>query len=358
MVCNNKETIFEDIQDFFQMAKVILGNFRLERKGENELEIIDSQKRVILEGSMQGEQEANVGRYAIFQAKTEEGCELVVKARSLASWGYMAFLFHDQVIREIGKDMKFVVTTGLGPDLNNSEGLSTRFELILNEKNQGEVVVARCLLSYRDGSNDPSMGPTIEMMAVRQDFRGRGLLPLLWFWVRTFIEDNFTLECLNNAAPLGHVMIKATQLTNAQVEIKDGKSITDKTFFYNHAGFSVRKQLGMMATMMGSRRPIDEEAVLYVPLLTIEQLKERSEKRGWTDHRGARNCGLCQKIDLGLLRCSRCGDVYYCNRNCQKKDWKHHKEWCGKTPDEVHEELVKEGRRVQNEDGSWSTMMG
>lgn len=374
MSCNNKETIIEDIQDFFQMARAFLGNIRLFRKGEEELDIVDDSLEngtVLLEGSMHGQevQDANVGRYAIFQAKTEKGCECIVKTVSRASWGYMACLFHDKVTKELEDGMKLVVTTGFGPDVKSSKGLSTRFELILNnsENCQGEVVVARCHLSYRDGSCDQSMGPTIEMMAVRQDFRGRGLLPVLWFWVRAFIEDNFTIECLNNAAPLSHIMIKATQLTNMEVEVKDGKSITDKAFYYDHAGFSVGKQLGIMAAMMGSRRPIDEEAVLYVPLLTMRQLKDRAGKRnmgeepastpGWTDHRGARNCASCQLIGTGLLRCTRCGDVYYCDRNCQKKDWKDgHKRWCGKTRDEVHEELVQEGRRIQVEDGVWSTV--
>jgi hypothetical protein len=42
--------------------------------------------------------------------------------------------------------------------------------------------VARCHISYRDASRDPSMGPTIEMMAVHQDYRDKNLLPVLWYW--------------------------------------------------------------------------------------------------------------------------------------------------------------------------------
>ena len=35
-----------------------------------------------------------------------------------------------------------------------------------------EEEVARCHMTYKDGSNDPSMGPTIEMLAVKQSRRG------------------------------------------------------------------------------------------------------------------------------------------------------------------------------------------
>ena len=36
-------------------------------------------------------------------------------------------------------------------------------------------------------------------------------------------------------------------------------------------------------------------------------------------------CESCNKVGSRLLRCSRCGQVYYCNQHCQKKHWKKHK---------------------------------
>ena len=36
-------------------------------------------------------------------------------------------------------------------------------------------------------------------------------------------------------------------------------------------------------------------------------------------------CESCNKVGSRLLRCSRCGLVYYCNQHCQKKHWKKHK---------------------------------
>lgn len=72
------------------------------------------------------------------------------------------------------------------------------------------------------------MGPTIEMIAVKQSRRGEELAKVLWYWVRRFIEDNFTIECLNNDAPLRHIMVKATQIGTNEVDIrveKDGTRV-------------------------------------------------------------------------------------------------------------------------------------
>ena len=139
-------------------------------------------------------------------------------------------------------------------------------------------------------------------------------------------------------------MIKATKLSNQLIETKTtGQIVTDKDFFYNHAGFSVRKQqLGLMAAVASNRdqpqHQLDEEAVLYIPLLTRQQLRDRMEQRnlveelscpGWPTKKGARICVRCKKIAVGLRRCSRCAVVYYCDQTCQRKDWKTHKTVCG-----------------------------
>ena len=49
-------------------------------------------------------------------------------------------------------------------------GLSTRFF-----PSHKDEEVAHCHMSYRDGSYDPSLGPTIEIIAVKQYRRGGGL---------------------------------------------------------------------------------------------------------------------------------------------------------------------------------------
>ena len=90
------------------------------------------------------------------------------------------------------------------------------------------------------------------MIAVKQSRRGEGLAKVLWYWVRHFIEDNFTIECLNNDAPLKHIMVKATQIGTNQVDIrveKDGTRVPMgfKEFLYDYCGFSVREQKGAAA---------------------------------------------------------------------------------------------------------------
>ena len=38
-------------------------------------------------------------------------------------------------------------------------------------------------------------------------------------------------------------------------------------------------------------------------------------------------CNVCDS-ETNLKRCARCKKVAYCSRNCQKKDWKTHREKC------------------------------
>ena len=42
-----------------------------------------------------------------------------------------------------------------------------------------------------------------------------------------------------------------------------------------------------------------------------------------------RICRGCNKQGSGFSRCSRCQQAYYCSRDCQKRDWKRHKDLCG-----------------------------
>lgn len=305
----------------------------------------------------------NVGYYAVLLSMTPPGLELLLSFEASANHGYAALFHHSEVDFQVAEDLILRAKTGLGPtnkDNKESQGLlATRFSLEEDGKQ-----IARCHLSYRDGSNDPSVGPTIEMMAVHQGYRGRNLLPLLYHWVKIFVEENWKLECMNTDCPPGHIMLKATQLTNAVVDIRDGQLATDKEFFYHYAGFGVRQQKGAMSFILGAGRPKDEEAVVYLKLLTKADLSERSKpqilpKIDWKADSGPRTCAFCDTLRAKLQRCTRCRQVWYCNVTCQKKDWKRgHKHWCGKTREEVHDKLVELGLRIRQEDGTYVTMAG
>ena len=324
-------------------------------------------KAILFEGVMDKPDpespDPNVGNYVQFSAETEDG-DAMMKNMNYGNHGKLAYIPH--VRTEVGVDngYRVVSTTGTGPDETENEGssddrLATRFQLFHEEEE-----VARCHMSYRDGSWDPSMGPTIEMIAVRQSRRGEGLALVFWYWVLRFIEQNFTIECLNNDAPFGHIMIKATQVTTQEVEMRKGKQddtlvpVGFKHLLYDFCGFSVREQKGAMGFMLGSRRPKDEEAVLYIPLLKSAALakkrktiKREAPKPGIGAMRskcGTRMCHWCSGVGLGLMRCTRCEEAFYCNPKCQKSDWKRHKKWCGKRRDEVKARLIKEGGMTED----------
>jgi hypothetical protein len=322
-------------------------------------------KHVVLRGTVTenrlGENlgDPNVGFYAQLESTTQEGMIALRILEACSVHGYACIIDHDQAELDLGDGRTLVKVSGLASDDSHENNeLATRFAIVENDQE-----IARCLLAYRDGSYDPSIGPTIAMMAVHKHHRGKNLLALLWYWVRVFIEENCTLECMSNDTSPGNVMIKATQLTNAIVETKNGKPVTDKDFCFDSAGFSVREQKGLMGTLMSNRHSKDEEAVLFIPLLSRETIRERTEYKGaknikWPNNQGARCCDHCSKVWIGHQRCSRCQLAAYCTRDCQRKDWRRHKKWCGKTKKEVHDILVEHGHRVRQSDGSYVTNIG
>ncbi|CAJ1957252.1 unnamed protein product [Cylindrotheca closterium] len=345
MTCNFAESVFQDLLDFFRMAHEKL-QAKVERISDDRVAIKNAAGEVLLKGFMYtGEYEANVGRYAMFEATDEAGCEMIFKISAFCQWGYCAFLFHDTIERQVGQEKILRVTTGFGGDLK--QGISTKFDLCICD-----IVVARCLLAYKDMSKDPSIGPTIEMISVHKEYRGRKFLEELWFWVKRFVKDNFTLESLNNDASARSIQIKATRLTNTEIELDEaGSTVTDKRFFYEWAGFSIRRQIHLFPSTDRFQSAIDAEAVLYIALPSKQDIREKAETRfyegdsnefkKWKRVKGSRHCWACLSIRIGLLRCSRCRLAQYCSTACQKKHFKYHKHWCGKTREQVEEDLTQ-----------------
>lgn len=242
------------------------------------------------------------------------------------------------MILDVDGGRRIVTRTGFVSDNNNGkEELATHFTLLGSD----DTEMGRCHLLYRGGS-DNSVGPTLQKFAIHRDRRGQGLAPLLWYWILDFISLGWTLECLDRNVEPGHAMIKAVQLTNAIVEIKDDMElVTDKGFFHNFAGFGVRVPTG--------GPPMDEEAVRYIKLATPEDVKATQSVKAaevvvpWKNHAGPRTCDSCWTTAAKALRCTRCRRAFYCDRKCQRNDWKRHKLWCDKTQEEVREKLVEWG---------------
>ena len=40
-------------------------------------------------------------------------------------------------------------------------------------------------------------------------------------------------------------------------------------------------------------------------------------------------CGECNEVHDHMKKCDSCKCIYYCSRECQVKDWKQHKKFCG-----------------------------
>ena len=343
---------------------------------------------VLLEGAMQkrdhDDGDPNVGNYATFEAKSELGISMAKELLdALQLHGLHALIPHERVEKVLKKGYRVVSVTGLGPDsddVDNDErgSLATRFTLFHEDEE-----VARCHMTYTDCSYDPSIGPTVEMITVKQSRRGEGLAKILWYWVNIFIEDNFTIECMNNVVAPGHVMVKATQLTTSEVETREEKKkkknagnedmhisnrmipVGFKELMYDYCGFSVREQKGVMAAMCGRGRPKDEEAVKYIPLLSREELLSSSRThealvkkmpkigKGYMRAKvGKRICMFCGRIGSDgsqLLRCASCGVAFYCDKKCQKEDWTRHKKWCAKPREDVRKTMLDEG--IMTEDG-------
>ncbi|KAL7564706.1 hypothetical protein ACA910_010122 [Epithemia clementina (nom. ined.)] len=391
-----------------------------------------------------GIMDPNVGYYALLTSiGTPESFKLLQSLYQSTPHGGSACLEHKVVTFDLvgvygekeeeddddDKLLQVTAVTGIEPetsiakDPNCAQSLSTRFFLhakngnapfsVWNSTTSGansgdppNGTLACCHLSYRDGSHDPSIGPTIETIAVHKNHRGKNYLPLLYETVHQFVGQTWTLECLNNDTETGNIMLKVTQLTNAIVDVhpKTKELITDKEFFYKYAGFGVRTQKGLMAHMFSGGRPKDEEGVVYHKLLTPPEIKKRanrivgpSMKSGttsegkvpnkakkdnkkkssakrvkageqqerfealldWKENLGSRCCDHCGSLQVAGLRCAKCKTAFYCNQTCQKKDWPNrHKHWCDKTKDEFRDTLVAMGLMDKMENGDYALNMG
>jgi hypothetical protein len=151
-------------------------------RGKRAVTVISNQSdAVLLRGSItlnNGPEftgDANTGFYAQLQAVTEDGTIVmsVMKNIVVNQPGHCCIIEHNRVEVDLGGGRMLIRVSGFGPDETSTEPssnneLATRFTI-----RENGIDVARCHLSYHDASKDPSMGPTIEMMAVHKNHRGK-----------------------------------------------------------------------------------------------------------------------------------------------------------------------------------------
>lgn len=171
--------------------------------------------------------------------------------QSIFPSGFACIVTHDVVQTNVDTDkgpMKLVRRTGVASDASSAENLATIFELevdgapmFYNPEGSArhgvwDNVVARCVLGYRDASAWPSVGPTVQSIAVRRDYQGRGLVLDLFNEV-----ERWFAECWSLNTVYWKRILKATQLKDCVVdripEDKDmttdqHQALTDKVFFY------------------------------------------------------------------------------------------------------------------------------
>ena len=322
--------------------------------------------------------DAYAGNYAVFQAIEEDGLWLMVQLQRGTSPKDGCFLMHDMIRRDLGNNLRIQILAGSDPDCRDQvDMVATRISIVDKELDDrmGEEdwegsdsdqyeALAECHFTYQESGFDAAFGPTIQFIAVRSDQRNKGLLPLLWYHVKQYILEYFHLECRNQKIdPEGHLKIKAVNLTTFEIEQRDGVSITEKDFFLDYAGFSVR-EMGAMKKVMNSVEPWDMRAELLVPLLPEDHgttiLDDREDPHRshepvvipWQVSKGKRWCVHCNKIAPNLQKCSICRSVYYCSKECQTANWKsRHKAWCKKTRAQVRTKL--EAHDWSNSDKLW-----
>ena len=213
--------------------------------------------------------------------------------------------------------------------------MSTIFAL-----SKGDEEVARCLMTYHN-SEAMEHGPTIEMIAVRQDERGNGWLSVLYAEVEKYALERWPMLGQRKNGEMCHRLF-ATYLTGTEVEIRaksSGKrqSLRDKDFFFKYEGYEVRF---CAQNQMISGRPADEEAVKYFTQLAGSS-KAKNESAPSSRPKMTRDscergkvCHRCARPGARLT-CSRCRLIHYCDAECQSEDWSMHKLWCCKTQEQV-----------------------
>ena len=134
--------------------------------------------------------------------------------------------------------------------------------------------------------------------------------------------------------PSGEKIIAAPPVGWARADEVRDKFYFDEIFFYLHLFVSkVFTQAAadtldgdssiIVASSCRNHFSINSDKTSALMAVLTSYLKEFLQPR-------IIQCSTCNLE--GLLRCSRCKEVYYCSSHCQRNDWKHHKVVCNSLP--------------------------
>jgi hypothetical protein len=75
-------------------------------------------------------------------------------------------------------------------------------------------------------------------------------------------------------------------------------------------------------------KSIDKSYVNYLSTM-LDEFEELIDKAKFVfDYIQYQKCNFCNKESKDNKRCSRCKSVWYCDEECQRKDWTQHKKCC------------------------------
>ena len=77
-------------------------------------------------------------------------------------------------------------------------------------------------------------------------------------------------------------------------------------------------------------KKIETNLIASLAMAPKDEETQKKLRKVTMDKIDGRKCKHCDRTDAlaGHLKACACRDVYYCNPDCQSKDWKNHKKTC------------------------------
>lgn len=127
-----------------------------------------------------------------------------------------------------------------------------------------------------------------------------------------------------------------------------GTALTDENFGVESMAVSLR-DFGVVVVIRHCFCPACTDVSIKTQGASFASLNQIAKVRD----PGVVWCTYCSDSNPGIMKCERCEAAFYCNKTCQRMDWKRHRKWCRSVADArnttapcEHEKCCKK----QNED--------